>query len=158
MRPREVDGWDAGVEVHWQGGRDADEWQSQMFGHGPARRLDLIDNEGIDALIADRGRGVPEEHLRLPLDSANPAPQRGEALELATSSSRAERAEGEVLPADLAELQPRGPDRPLEVGDLEVDHVMASRLQPPPQGRERIEVARRGETQDAYSTHKVPPR
>ena len=53
-----------------------------MFGHGPARHLDLVDDEGIDALVADRGRGVPEEHHRLPFDSAKPAPQGGEALEL----------------------------------------------------------------------------
>src|SRR5262249_53915515 len=66
---------------------------------------------------------------------------------------RAERAEGEVFPADLPELQARRPDRPLEVGDLEVDHFMAPRLEPPPQGRERIVVTRRGETQDADTTH-----
>ena len=30
-----------------------------------------------------------------------------------------------LLLADLAELQARRPDRPLEVGDLEVDHFMA---------------------------------
>ena len=36
---------------------------------------------------------------------------------------------------------------------------MAPRLEPPPQGRERIEVPRRGETQDADATHgsSLPP-
>src|SRR5262249_44457055 len=78
----------------------------------------------------------------------------GEALELADFLiPRAERAGGEVFPADLPELQARRPDRPLEVGDLEVDHFMAPRLEPPPQGRERIVVTRRGETQDADTTH-----
>ena len=152
--PREVDGRDAGVEVDRQGGRHADERQAQVLGHGPARHLDLVDDEGIDALVADRGRGVPEEHHRLPSDSAKRAPQGGEALELTELLiPRAERAGGEVLPADLAELQARRPDRPLEVGDLEVDHFMAPRLEPPPQGRERIVVTRRGETQDADAMH-----
>ena len=103
--PREDDGRDAGVEVDRQGGRDADERQAQVFGHGPARHLDLIDEEGVDALVADRGRGVPEEHHRLPLDPAKSAPQGGEALELAELLvPRADRAAGEVFPADLAEL------------------------------------------------------
>ena len=87
-------------------------------------------------------------------DSAKHAPQGGEALELAELLiPRAERAGGEVFPADLAEPQARRPDRRLEVGHLEVDHFMAPRLEPPPQGRERIEVSRRGETQDADTTH-----
>src|SRR5262249_53689912 len=151
--PGEGDGRDANVEIHWEGGGDVDEWQSQMFGHRPTRRLDLIDNEGIDALIADRGRRVPQDHLRLHHDSANPAAQRGESFELAAFLvARAERAEGEVVLADLAEPQPSGPDRRLQVGHLEVDHVVASRLQSPAQRGQRIEVARRGETQDTYST------
>jgi hypothetical protein len=53
-----------------------------MFGNGSPRRLDLIDNKGINALIADRGRCVPEEHLRLTNNPANCASQRGESLEL----------------------------------------------------------------------------
>src|SRR5262249_25477526 len=79
-----------------------------------------------------------------------PAPQGGDALELPDLLvPRAERAGGEVLPADLAEPQARRADRPLEVGDLEEDHVVAPRSEPPPQGRERIVVTRRGATQDA---------
>ena len=153
MRPGESDGRDADVEVHREGGGNVDEWQSQMFGHRPTRRLDLIDDEGIDALIADRGRRVPQDHLRLHHDPANPAAQRGESFELAAFRvGRAERAEGEVVLADLAEPQPSGPDGSLQVGHLEVDHVVASRLQSPAQRGERIEVARRGETQDADST------
>jgi hypothetical protein len=63
-------------------------------------------------------------------DSAKPAPQGGEALELTDLLiPGAERSGGEILPADLAELQARSPDRLLEVGDLEVDHVMAPRLE-----------------------------
>jgi hypothetical protein len=54
-----------------------------MFGHCPTRRLDLVDHEGIDALIADRGGRVPQDHLRLHHNSANPAAQRGESFELA---------------------------------------------------------------------------
>src|SRR5262249_50021181 len=101
-------------------------------------------------LVADRGRRVPEEHQRLPFDAAKPAPQGGEAPELThLLIPRAERAGGEVFPSDLAELQARRPDRPFEVGDLEVDHLMAPCLEPPPQGRERIVVTRRGEAQDA---------
>ena len=157
MGPREVDGRDAGVEVDRQGGRHADERQAQVFGHGPARHLDLVDDEGIDALVADRGRGVPEEHHRLPFDSAKPAPQGGEALELTELLIPRGSRRGEIFPADLAELQARRPDRPLEVGDLEVDHLMAPRLEPPPQGRERIEVTRRGETQDADPTDGSSP-
>src|SRR5262245_42206831 len=153
VRPREGDGRGADVEVYWEGGRDVDEWQSQMFGHCPTRRLDLIDHEGIDALIADRGRRVPEDHLRLHHDPANPVAQRGESFELAPFLvARAERAEGEVALTDLAEPQPGGPDGRLQVGHLEVDHVVASRLQSPAQRGQRIEVARRGETQDADST------
>ena len=97
-----------------------------MFGHGAARHLDLVDDEGVDALVADRGRGVPEEHQRLAFDAAKPAPQGGAALELADLFvPGAERAEGEVVPADLVKLQARSPDRPLEVGDLEVDDLVA---------------------------------
>jgi hypothetical protein len=49
-----------------------------------------------------------------------------EALELTDFLiPRAERTGREVLPTDLAELQAGRPDRPLEVGDLEVDHLMA---------------------------------
>src|SRR5262249_36865467 len=59
VRPGEGDGRDANIEVHRESGGDAHKWQSQMFGHCPTRRLDLIDHEGIDALIADRGRRVP---------------------------------------------------------------------------------------------------
>jgi hypothetical protein len=122
----EVDGRDAGVEIDRQGGRHADERQPQVLGHGAARHLDLIDDEGIDPLVADRGRGVPEEHHRVPFDPAKPALQGGKALELPEFLvSRAERAGWEVLAADLAELQARRPDRPLKVGDLEVDHFMA---------------------------------
>src|SRR5262249_36034466 len=151
--PRVDGGRDAGVEVDRQGGRHADERQAQVFGHGPARHLDLVDDEGIDALLADRPRGVPEEHPRLQSDAAKSAPQGGEALELTELLiPRAERAAGEVLPDDLVELQSRRPDRPLEVGDLEVDHFMAPCLEPPPQGGERIVVTRRGETQDADPT------
>src|SRR5262249_17512668 len=131
--PREGDGRDAGVEVHREGGRNTDERQPQMFGHGPTRRLDLIDDEGIHTLIADCGRGVPEEHYRLQSDPAKPAPQGSEALELTDLLiPRAERAEGKVFPADLAEPQARRPDRRLEVGHLEVDHFMAPSLEPPP--------------------------
>jgi hypothetical protein len=97
-----------------------------VLGDGPARHLDLINDEGIDARVADRGRSVPEEHHRLLSDSAQRAPHGGEALEPAELLiPRPEGAEGEVLPADLAELQARRPDRSLEVGDLEVDHFMA---------------------------------
>src|SRR5262249_25815028 len=153
VRPREGDGRDANVEVHREGGGDVDEGQPQIFGHRPTRLLDLIDNEGIDAFIADRGRRVPQDHLRLHHDSANPAAQRGESFELAAFLvARAERAEGEVVLADLAEPQPSGPDGRLQVGHLEVDHVVPSRLQSPDQRGQRIEVGRRGETQDAYST------
>jgi hypothetical protein len=140
-------------EVDRQGGRHADERQTQVLGDGPARHLDLINDEGIDARVADRGRSVPEEHHRLLSDSAQRAPHGGEALEPAELLiPRPEGAEGEVLPADLAELQARRPDRSLEVGDLEVDHFMAPWLEPPPQGRERIVVARRRITQDADPT------
>src|SRR5215831_13539725 len=158
--PRQGAGGNAGVEVDRQGGCHADERQAHVFGHGPAGHLDLVDDEGVDALVADRGRGVPEEHPRLPFDAAKPAPQSGEALELANFLiPRAERARREVFPADLPELQARRPDRPLEVGDLEVDHFMAPRLEPPPQGRERIVMTRRRETQDADSmpASSIPP-
>src|SRR5262245_9786611 len=124
-----------------------------MFGHRPARLLDLIDDEGIDAFIADRGRRVAQHHLRLGDHSANPVTQGGESFELAAFLvARAERAQGEVVLTDLAKPQPSGPDGRLQVGHLEVDHVVASRLQSPAQRGERIVVARRGETQDAYST------
>jgi hypothetical protein len=155
MRPREVDGRDTGVEIDRQGDRHADERQLQVFSHGAARHLNLIDDEGIDALVADRGRGVPEEHHRFPFDPAKPAPQGGVALELGEFLvPSAERAGWEVFPADLAELQSRRPDRPLEVGDLEVDHFMAPRLEPPAQCRERVIVSGRGETQDTDSAHR----
>src|SRR5262249_28812502 len=72
VRPGEADGRGANVEVHREGGGDVDEWQSQMFGHRPTRLLDLINNEGIDAFIADRARRVPQDHLRLGDHSANP--------------------------------------------------------------------------------------
>src|SRR5262249_46163266 len=115
--------------------------------------LDLIDDEGIDALVTDRGRRVSQDHLRLGDHSANPAAQRGKSFELAAFLvAGAERAEGEIVLANLAEPQPSGPDGRLQVGHLEVDHVVASRLQSPAQRGERIVVARRGETQDAYST------
>src|SRR5215470_5683577 len=127
VRPGEGDGRDADVEVHRKRCGDVDEWQSQMFGHCPTRRLDLIDHEGIDALIADRGRRVPQDHLRLLHDSANPASQRGESFELAAFFvARAERTEREVVLTDLAEPQPSGPDGRLQVGHLEVDHLVAS--------------------------------
>jgi hypothetical protein len=42
------------------------------------------------------------------------------------SSSRAERTEGEIVAADLAEPQPGGPDGRLQVVHLEEDHVVAS--------------------------------
>jgi hypothetical protein len=52
----------------------------------------------VDALIADRGRRVPHDHLRLHHDCANPAAQRGESFELAAFLvARAERTEGEVV-------------------------------------------------------------
>jgi hypothetical protein len=125
-----------------------------VLGHGTARHLNLVNQEGIDALVADHGRGIPEEHLRVQLDSAKRAPQGGGALELSELLiPRPEGAGGEVFPADLAELQACRPDRPLKVGNLEVDHFMAPRLEPPPKGRERIEVPRRGETQDADAAH-----
>ena len=77
----------------------------------------------------------------------------GETLELTEFLiPGTEGAGGEVFPADLAELEARRPDRPLKVGDLEVDHLMAPRLEPPTQGREWIVVPRRGETQDADTT------
>jgi hypothetical protein len=118
--------WDARVGVNRQGSRDADEWQAQVIGYSPPRHLDLIDDEGVDALVADGGRGVLEEHHRLPFNSAKPATQGGEALEFADLLiPRAERAGGEVFLADLAEAQARRPDRSLEVRDLEVDHLMA---------------------------------
>jgi hypothetical protein len=124
--PREVDGRAAEVEVDRWGGRRADERQTKVFGDGPARHLQLINDEGIDARVADRGRSVPEEHHRLLSGSAQRAPQGGEALELAEFLiPRPEGTEGEVFPADLAELQARRSDRPLEVGDLDVDHFMA---------------------------------
>jgi hypothetical protein len=65
VRPREEYEWDAGVDVERQGERGADERQPQVFGHAPAGHLDLIDDKGVDALFADRVRGVPEEHLRV---------------------------------------------------------------------------------------------
>ena len=81
-----------------------------------------IRDEGVDALVADRRRGVPEKHHRVPCEPANPAPQGGKALELAQLLIPcSDRAGGKILPADLAELQARRPDRPLEVGDLEID-------------------------------------
>src|SRR5262249_20633514 len=127
VRPGEGDGRDADVEVDRQGGGDVDVWQSQIFSHRPTRLLDLIDNEGIDALIADRGRRVPQDHLRLGHHSANPAAQRGKSFELAAFLvASAERAEREVVLADLAEPQPSGQDGRLQVGHLEVDHVVAS--------------------------------
>src|SRR5262245_46375532 len=103
-----------------------------MFGHRPTRLLDLIDDEGMDAFIADRGRRVPEDHLRLHHHSANTAAERGESFKLAAFLvARAERAQGEVALTDLAEPQPSGPDGRLQVGHLEVDHVVPSRLQSP---------------------------
>jgi hypothetical protein len=126
-----------------------------MIGHGPARHLNLIDEEGLDALVADRVRGVSEYHLRLPFDPSYSDPDGSEPLELMDLLIPCtERAGGKVLPTDLAEFEARRPDRPLEVGDLEVDHLMAPRLEPPPQGRDRIEVARRGEAQDTNAAHK----
>src|SRR5262245_58328505 len=153
VRPGESDGRDADVEVHREGGCDVDEWQSEMFGHRPTRLLDLIDNEVIDAFIADRVRRVPQDHLRFHHHSANSAAQRGESFELATFLvALAERTEREVVLTNLAEPQPSGPDGRLQVGNLEVDHVVASGLQSPAQRGERIVMAWRGETQDAYST------
>jgi len=154
MGPREDEGRNAGVGVDWQGEGRADERQAKVFGHGSAPELDLVDDEGIDSLIADRGRGVPEEHHRLHFDSAKHGSQGGEAIELAELLiSRAEGAQGEIIAANLPEPQACRPDRLLEVGDLEVDDFMAPRLEPPPQCRERIEVSRRGKTQDADTTH-----
>jgi hypothetical protein len=145
--------WAIGVGIDRQGDRRADEWQAQVFGHGSARHLDLVDDEGIDALVANRGRSVPEKHLRLPFDCAKSTPQGGEALEFSKFLiARAERTGGKVFLADLAEPQSRCPDWPLDVGDLEVDHFMPPRLEPPPQSRQRIEVPRRGKTQDADTT------
>src|SRR5262249_60071453 len=110
--------------------------------------------EGIDGVGADGGRGIPEEHLRLQLDPAKRAPQGGEALESAEFLVPcAERAGGKVVTSDLAEPQPRGPDWRLEVSDLEVDYFITPRLQPSPQGRERIVMPWRGETQNADATH-----
>ena len=87
-----------------------------------------------------------------------PAAQGGETLELAEFLvPRAEGAGWEVVPADLAKLQARRPDGPLEVADLEVDHFMAPGLQPPPQGRERVVVTRRGEAQDTDTSHGIVP-
>jgi hypothetical protein len=98
-----------------------------MFGYRSTRLLDLIDNEGIHALIADRGRRFAQNHLRLHYHSVNPAAQRGESFELAAFLvARAERSEGEVTFTDLSEPQPSGPDGRFQVGHLEVDHVMAS--------------------------------
>ena len=152
--PREDEGRNAGVGVDRQGGGRTDERQAKVFGHGSAPELDLVDDEGIDSLIADRGRGVPEEHHRLHFDSAKHGAQGGEAIELAELLiSRAEGAQGEIIAADLPEPQACRPDRLLEVGHLEVDDFMAPRLEPPPQCRERIEVSRRGKTQDADTTH-----
>src|SRR5262249_56176702 len=105
------------------------------------------------AVVGGGGRGVREGNRRLALGAGQAAAEGSEAFELtALFIPRAEGAGGEVFPADLAELQARRPDRPLEVGDLEVDHFMAPCLEPPPQGRERVEVTRRGETQDADTT------
>jgi hypothetical protein len=54
-------------------------------------------------------------------------PQRGESFELpAFLVARAERTEGEVVLTDLVEPQPSGPDGRLQIGHLEVDHVVAS--------------------------------
>src|SRR5262249_37944467 len=84
---------------------------------------------------------------------AKSAPQGSEAREFTDFLiPRAERAGREIFPTNLAELQSRRTDRALDVGDLEVDHFVAPRLEPPSQGRERIEVTRRGETQDANTT------
>jgi hypothetical protein len=58
--------------------------------------------------------------------TAKPAPQGSEARELTDFLiPRAERPEGKVFPADLAEPQAGRPDRRLKVGHLEVDHFMA---------------------------------
>src|SRR5262245_59651963 len=127
VSPGEGDGRHANVEVHREGGGDVDVWQSQMFGYRPTRLLDLIDNEGIDAFIADRGRRVPQDHLRFHHHSANPAAQRGESFELAAFLvPRTERTEGEVVLTDLPEPQPCGPEGRFQVGHLEVDHVVTS--------------------------------
>src|SRR5262249_44807387 len=97
VRPWDVDWRGFGIEVHREGGRDADEWQAQMFSHRPAGWLNLVDDESVDALIADRGRRVPKEHLRLHHDSANAAAQGSESFELAKFLvARAERADGKV--------------------------------------------------------------
>jgi hypothetical protein len=68
----------------------------------------------------------------------------------------AERAEREVVPADLAEFETGRTDRPLEVGDLKKHHVVAARLEPPAQGGQRVVVSRRRETQDADSALRPP--
>src|SRR5262249_10312332 len=118
---------DANIEVHREGGGDVDVWQSQMFGYCPTRRLDLIDNEGLDAFIADRGRRVAQDHLRLHRHSANPAAQRGESFKPAAFLvTRAERTEGEVVLTDLVESQPGGSDGRCQISHLEVNHLVAS--------------------------------
>jgi hypothetical protein len=82
-------------------------------------------------------------------------PQRKPATPLSlpsSSSSLRNVPGGKVLPADLAVFQARVPDRPLEVGGLEVDHLVPLRLEPPTQGRERMKVPWRSDAQDADST------
>ena len=121
----------------------------------PPAELDLVDDEGIDALVADRGRGVPEEHHRLHVRFREVRDRRAARPSSWPSSSfRARREPGGKSSRPIwRNSQARRPDRLLEVGDLEVDHFMAPRLEPPPQGRERIVVSRRGKTQDADTTH-----
>ena len=97
-----------------------------MFGDGPSSHLDLVDDETIDALSADRRRSISKEHLRLSYDPGKSASQGGKSLELTELFiPRSDRAGGKFLLADLAKLQARRPYRPLEVGDLEIDHFMA---------------------------------
>src|SRR5262249_13222136 len=141
VRPREVEGRDTGVEIERQRSRGANEWQAEMFRHGPASQLALIDDEGIDALVVDRGRGVPKNHRRAQDHTANGASEAGDTPECAQLRVEpSDRPRRETLPADLVVFQARGPHRPLEVGDLEVDDFVSPRLEPPPKGRDRMEV------------------
>src|SRR5262249_49426651 len=123
---------------------------------GPTGHLDLIDDEGIDALGADRTRRVAKEHLGALGEALDRHPQGGPPLEPTHFLvARANRTEGEVFSTDLAKLQPRSADRLFEIGDLEANHFVAARLQPSTQSREWVVVPRGSEIQDTNATHEL---
>src|SRR5262249_1659333 len=85
---------------------------------------------------------------------AERAPQRGSALEPPEFLVPcADRAGGEVVPADLAEPETRRPDRRLQGGDPEEDHLVPPGMEPPAHGRQPGGGARRQAAQDAGATH-----